>query len=253
MIYILQKVYSYTIMRFLFWFIKLFVVYFEKKTIKHASKILTCSSVHADLLKKKYNVISNNVYPGCYPVSKIKTKKDNYILAFTRWDHDKHPDFLLDLLERLSSVNLVIAGKWTNLDDFAAFKKQIKEMGLTKRVIIHDFLSKEKLIELSKKALVWIHPNFEAFGMGGLEAAACGCPIIIPNGSGVTELFKTKVHGFFSEGLDLESIVKFIEPLLENRAKFAEMGEKAWKVACRYTWEYHAKMIEKYIKASFNN
>ncbi|MFC1504616.1 glycosyltransferase family 4 protein [Spirochaetota bacterium] len=198
-IYILDKVYSYTFLRHLFWLLRPIVVHYEKNTIRYAHKVLTCSSVHAALLEERYHVTSTVIYPGCYPLEAVSEHKENYILAFTRWDHDKHPLFLLELLED-TQADLVIAGKWTNENDYEEFTAKIKQLGLEGRVTIYSYLTKEKLKELSFKALVWIHPNFEAFGMGGLEAAACGCPIIIPAGSGVTELFQGGVHGFFPGG-----------------------------------------------------
>jgi len=244
MIYILKKVYSGTIMRLFFFVIVPILDIFERRNLKYSSLVLTCSRVHTDLIKKRYNKESIIVQPGCYPVSQIDSNKEKIMLAFTRWDYDKHPLFLLEIIKRLQEIKLVIAGKWTSQKDFDDFKKRITKENLGARVIIHDFLTKDKIVELSLKSLIWIHPNFEAFGMGGLEAAACGCPIIIPDGSGVTEIFKNNEHGYFPKELDIDSISAFIKKLIDNPALSAKMGYNAWLMAKKYTWDYHSQCIE---------
>ena len=83
-----------------------------------------------------------------------------------------------------------------------------------------------------------IHPIVEAFGLTVLEAAAHGCPAIIPKGSGVSDLF---VHGetaFFPQEGDLEEYLQYVEALREAKFAFI-MGRKAREISKHYSWEKH--------------
>jgi glycosyltransferase involved in cell wall biosynthesis len=104
-------------------------------------------------------------------------------------------------------------------------------------------VDEERKTKLFLSARVLVHPIFEAFGVMGLEAAACGCPLIIPRGSGVSELFEDGVHGFFPKEGDVETFANCLDLLLADERKALKMGEAAWKVAKRYTWEAHARKI----------
>ncbi len=98
--------------------------------------------------------------------------------------------------------------------------------------------------DLCSRAMVHVHANEEAFGMQSLEAASCGCPIIIPAGSGVTDLFEHGVHGYFPKKGDLEEIINYIKLIFENPAKAENMGRQAWEVAKLNTWEHYVKKLD---------
>jgi glycosyltransferase involved in cell wall biosynthesis len=91
-------------------------------------------------------------------------------------------------------------------------------------------LDEKAIVEWCSRALVHVHPNKEAFGMQALEAASCGCPIVIPEGSGVTELFTDGVHGYFPKDKDVDSFVECIDKIITNPERARRMGLEAWKV-----------------------
>ena len=125
---------------------------------------------------------------------------------------------------------------------------------LKDRVDVLGKVSFEKLKELFFKARCFVHPTQEAFGMAALEAAAFGCPIIIPERSGVTDLFIHGEDGFFPQdkddvGLYEEYISKFVKD-----ADFAQKtGHSAWEKAKKYSWLYHAQRLDLIIKDYFGN
>ncbi len=251
--YTLQKVYNKTILRFFFPILMPIFSRVEGSFLRSSAKVLTGSRVHSAFLKEEYNLHSEVIYPGCYPQNSFYPGKDNFILACTRWDRTKNPMLLLDLVARIPQVKLVIAGLWTDINMRTEFERRIHENGLSDRVQIYRYLDQSLLIELSKKARMFIHPNFEAFGLGCLEAAACGCPIIITRGSGVTELFRHGVHGFFPEKTTVEDYEQYVKILAENDSMAWSMGQEAWTVAKKYTWEYHARMLINTIEECLSN
>jgi len=98
-----------------------------------------------------------------------------------------------------------------------------------------------------------VHPIVEAFGMFALEAAGCGCPFIVPNGSGVTELFVNGKQGYFLPEGDLNSFVAKLNLLINNEEKAIRMGQEAYGVAKKYSWEKHAGRVKNALEDLFNH
>jgi len=250
--YIFQKVYLKSkFSPFIFAFRPIFTA-IERSIIGDAAYVLTPSNVHTKMLREDYRVDASRVkvlYPGCYPSKKIPEKRGDYLLSFTRWEISKNPYFLVDLMKQLANARLIIAGEWTDRLGYQSFLRKIKEEAIGNRVTVLPTLKKSDIPRLCSKARVWVHPNFESFGMGALEAASQGCPIIIPKGSGVAELFNHGIHGFFPSEGNVDAYYEYVSNLLSNERLAWRMGYEAWKVASERTWENHTKELEKFLKS----
>src|SRR3989344_5763378 len=197
--YILTKCYSETFLKYFFPLLKPILFHLEKNLIGESQQVLIVSKVHEAFLRKTYH-INPLIFPfGSYPLDALPEKRGDYILSFSRWEKGKNPLLLLRLLEALPEAKLKIAGTWTSESDYKWFNDEIRRKKLSQRVEVIPFYTEEELRILCQNARVWVHPHFEAFGVGGLEAASCGCPIIIPAGSGVSELFEHGKHGYFPQ------------------------------------------------------
>jgi len=243
--YILTKVYSKTLLRLLFPFLSPFVRMVEKSFLKDAARVITGSRVHSDFLLEKHGIKSWILYPGCVTAEKIPAKRGDHILALTRWDNDKKPHFLLDLVKEIPGAKLMIVGTWTKRDDFEFFKKRVDQLGAGDRVKIIERFGDTSLADFGREARFFIHPNFEAFGMGALELAAHGCPMIIPKGSGVGEIFQDGVHGLFPEKENFAQFKAAVSKLLDDERVAYRMGVAAWERAKEFSWENHAKNLVK--------
>jgi glycosyltransferase involved in cell wall biosynthesis len=192
------------------------------------------------------------VYPGVEVAEKILEKRGDYLLAVARWEYGKKPFFYLDLLERLKEenllCNLVMVGPWKDRSLKLSFLREIKKRGFINYVKLYGPAGKDELIRLYQGARVLVHAVTESFGMIGLEAAAHGCPFIIPRRSGVTDLFNHGNHGFFPEEGDLGAFVKYVEKLVSDERLAYRMGYEAWKVASQYTWDLHARNLAKVLE-----
>ncbi|MFA5358761.1 MAG: glycosyltransferase family 4 protein [Patescibacteria group bacterium] len=218
----------------------------DKKIIKEAEEVIVCSDLH----KKYIEGIGGRdktkiVYPGCYPLEKLPEEKKQYLLALTKWDIGKNPFLLLDVLKILvdKNIKLIVAGNWVQEDYRLEFIDKIKQEGLVDRVGLIDRVDDLQKIQLFSGAIVLVHPIIEAFGMMCLEAAGCGCPSIIPKGSGVTNIFEHGTQGFFPTEGDINAYAGYINDLVADTALAAKMGNAAWEVAKQNTWVEHAKKI----------
>lgn len=248
--YIMPRIYSQRFLRFLFPLLIPLGEFLDRIIINEAQTVLVGSRAHIPLLKKfnpkcRFEII----YSGCYPLSEIPSQRGDFILSLTKWDIGKNPYFLLEIMEHLrnQSIKLIMGGNWVQPSLKQDFLKKVGDSGLSDRITLTDWIDEEKKDKLFRSARLLIHPIFEAFGMFGLEAASRGCPLMIPKGSGVTELFVDGVHGFFPPEGDLESFVGSVSRLLGSERLAWQMGHSAWEVTKKYTWRDHAKKIESVI------
>lgn len=247
--YILPKVYSGKPLGRLLPLLMPFASFLQEYILRDCSAIVTYSRTYDHLIKAYSSKPIENLPAGCFPIAQLPEKRENFILTYDRWDIGNTPHIFLDILPRLSrKVDLVVAGHWYPESIRHSFISEVRRRGLSDRVRILGPLNEKDIIDLSSRALVHVHPNVEAFGMQSLEAAACGCPIVIPRGSGVTELFRDGVHGSFPIDGNLDSFVKSIDLIISDPEKAKEMGFEAWCIAKQNTWIEHARKLSEIIE-----
>ena len=250
--YILKRVYSNTPLRFFFPILKPIAYFVDNIIVKNSIATVTGSEVHYKNLKSFDENKIFIVYPGCKEINNYNNNKEKFILSITRWDFGKKPEFLLEVMKRLKNeYNLIVAGGWLRDKEKSKFEKAIITENLSNKVKVLGYVSNNKLERLFSKAKVLIYPNFEAFGLTGLEAASFGCPIIFPKGSGVTDLYEHGKQGFFPEEGNVDEFVKYLNIILYDDDLALEMGKSAFKIAKNYTFYEHAKNLSKIIKKSF--
>lgn len=243
MLYILEKVYSAKPVRVLFPLIKPLTRFYERSFLASAALITTQSKVHQEFIKRVYHVNPIVVHPACIPPKAIPQKTDNYILGYSRWELAKNPQLFLWLAKKLPRARFLIAGSWSKPDEEEEFRARIKKENLTNRVRLLSPINEEELQRVAAQSLVWVHPHFEAFGMAGLEMASLGLPIIVPRGSGVTELFQEGIHGFFPSAGNKKKYLEYLNFFLNNPKRAYQMGKTASEVTRASTWKEHAQVV----------
>jgi glycosyltransferase involved in cell wall biosynthesis len=221
--------------------------FIDKFMVKNSLVTVTGSQLHASQLKK---LTGNNVeviYPGCFPMDSIPEKRGDYLLAIDRWDLGNMPYILLDVMEKLRrKTMLLIAGFWHPSSAETSFVKLIKKRNLTKWVRVLGPVSEIELAKLYLNARALLHPIEESSAsMPALEAAAHGCPIIMPKGT--TEPFTHGIHGFFPRVGNLAEYIEYVDTIISDEGLAYKMGHEAWNVAKKHSWAHHAKRLEETI------
>lgn len=234
MIYILETIYAKTPLKILFPIIKPLARFFEKSFLKSAKACLVDSTVHANYLEQNYQIKPQVVSLAIDSPAKIPKKRGPKIITFGRWDAGKNLSLLLRLAQELPTSQIIIAGSWSKQDELSDFKKLIIKKGLKGQVQLITSYQKRSLAKICAQGRFWIHPHFEAFSLSALEAASYGLPIIIPKKSGITELFKDGVHGYFPEKLTVAKIKELSNKLLLDEKLARIMGVNAAMVVQFY-------------------
>ncbi len=166
-------------------------------SLKRVKLILANSSFTAMLVEKmlfrrpvivyppvNLNGLKNNPLP--------REERDTYILMVSRISYEKQPEkaiLVAKILKQLGLIRyrVVLAGA------IGKYSKIVMKrlMEYADKYGVEDYLdirvnpSREELIELYRKAMLYVHPTErEHFGISIVEAMAAGTPVIVPINSG---------------------------------------------------------------------
>lgn len=114
-------------------------------------------------------------------------------------------------------------------------QKVVKELHLEEKVRFLGRISERELIGLYSLAEMFAFPSFfEGFGIPPLEAMACGAPVITSNVSSLPEV--AGEAALLVDPHDIHAIADAIRRLAENAQLRADLRQKGYAQARRYTW-----------------
>jgi glycosyltransferase involved in cell wall biosynthesis len=189
------------------------------------------------------------LYPGAYSIERLPAKnRKNIIVSLTRWDIDRKIEFYLKLSELLKqekmNYKLALVGEWPKREILMETLKRIKRKGLSEYIYIVGSANETQLYKILARARMYLFAENAVFGMGALEAAAQGTPIVVSWGSGIWEIFQHKVHGYRAKTGD---IWDFFKGIMFVDAKWDELSQAIYKEAQKFDWNNHAKGLLKII------
>ncbi len=130
----------------------------------------------------------------------------------------------------------------------------IRRLGLEERVIFVGTVTEEELPLYYAATNVCVLPSIarlEAFGIVGLEAMACGKPVILSDIPGVREVIEDGKQGYICPPMDPEAWAAAIEKLLDYPVRAKKMGERGHRrVIERFSWEKVARQVERVLEAA---
>ena len=83
----------------------------------------------------------------------------------------------------------------------------------------------------------------EGMAQVGIEAMACGLPLICSENSGVNDLIKDGVNGFVIPCGNTKVLKEKMQWFINNTDQIDRMGQRAKETAKDYTWENYEKKI----------
>ena len=160
--------------------------------------------------------------------------KAQYVLTLGRLDklarykgYDRLIDAVAALRHKMPHLVAVIAGEG---NDRARLEARVRDEGLTGRVMFTGSVPERLLVPLYNTCDLFVLISDRGPGRGeglplvGLEAAACGKPVIMGNEDGSQEGVVEGVTGHIVSPREPESIVAAIEDILASPARAQEMG-----------------------------
>lgn len=143
------------------------------------------------------------------------------------------------------ALHLVLVGP-AESDTFtpgvANLRQLAEQLGLTEYIHFTDFIPDEEVVHLLNNAYLLVMPSLEeGYGLGAVEAAACGTPVVATQNSPLPQLLAG--GGLFVEPTDANALRDAITTLLNNPTRRDEMAQIALQRAQSLTWEKAAEEL----------
>jgi len=191
--------------------------------------------------KSKTVIIHNGINNQEFKPLKVK-KETKVILFVGRFIELKGISELIEVAKQLPHYRFWFAGcgplaKLINL-------KNTDNLG---------FKNRKELIGLYNQATICCFPSHrEAFGIAGLEAMACGRPVITTE-LGFSEFIENDKDGIIVEVKNTEMLRKTIVKLMENPQLRQQLGKNAREKALKLNWQEIAQKYSRIYKTTLTN
>ncbi len=144
-------------------------------------------------------------------------------------------------------VRLLVLGQDSREGDeseMERLKAVASEVGVRDRVDFVGSVAHHELPYFYAAADVCVMPSYsESFGLVGLEAQACGCPVVASDVAGLRSVVRDEVTGYLVESHDPAAYAERIGRLLADGELAQQMGRRGRLLAQRYSWSRTADRI----------
>lgn len=176
---------------------------------------------------------------------------ERLLLSVGRLERLKGFDISIRALARLGrpEVRLLVLGedsKDSSESECCRLRALAAELGVEGQVSFLGSTPQSQLPFFYAAADACLMPSYsESFGLVGLEAQACGCPVIAANVSGLASVVREGVTGRLVDGDDPSDYAARIASLLDDRELARQMGSHGTLLAQRFSWERTAEKLRK--------
>jgi len=238
---------------------KLLVSAWDHISVASANAVLVNSRWTSNLVKKIYGCTPIICPPGVdtqrYKPALNKTKltvndkiiRKPFILSTNRHYPQKGLEYLITMMPKIlknCDANLVLTSLFTK--HTPKIEKLAKDLKAEDKVIFTNQVSETDLIKLYQNADVYVYSSpCEDFGLGPIEAMACGTPAVVWDYAGPTETVINGLTGFRAKPYSIEDFADKVLHLLTDEDLNQTMGKNAVNfVRKNYSWNIHMKILE---------
>jgi phosphatidylinositol alpha-1,6-mannosyltransferase len=158
--------------------------------------------------------------------------------------HDQLLDVWSDVLGKVPSAQLVIAGQG---DDVSRYQAKARDLGIDRHVLFAGSVSEATLHALYDRAAAYAMPaTAEGFGLVYLEAMSHRLPVIASTADAAREIVVDTETGFLIAPDDRHALVDRLVRLLEDeplRRRLGDTGYARWRAQFSYT-RFQARLEE---------
>jgi glycosyltransferase involved in cell wall biosynthesis len=208
-----------------------------KSALEHAAKLTTISDWQVESLdinlKKKTVKIPNGVNTKLFNLSGSMSRAPT-VLFVGRMIEIKGIRETLDAAKKLPDVKFLFVGQGGLSNEISG--SNVEYLG---------FMDQKELPALYRRSTVCIFPSYrEAFALVGLEAMACGRPIICTP-KGFSEYAVDGENSLIIKPRSAIALKEAIEKILSNKVLYERLCKNARQTALQYDWVQVAERYQK--------
>ncbi len=229
------------------------VVSYYKKALVNADCVAGVSEDFADFMTSIFPEVKIIATPNSYNYNlfrrvdsqsfrqELNIKEDDFIVLSTGYfiERKAHKDIIKAISQvNISKLKLVLIGGGPLEDQL---KNLADELGIRDKLVLINNIPQKSLVKWYNIADVFVFPSlYEPFGLGLVEAMACGVPSIATNTWGPNEIIEENENGFLVHKSSPEEIADKIQYLFDNPIKRKEMQvNAAHSVLKKYAMRNH--------------
>lgn len=146
----------------------------------------------------------------------------------------------LPLASRVPDLHFAILGEDSRdagESEMARLRALAEELGVTSRVQFRGSVPQAELRDHYRAADLCVMPSYsESFGLVGLEAQACGCPVMAADVAGLASVVRNGVTGRLLGSHEPADWAAGIEEVLLDPRTAEQLGRRGAMLAQRFTW-----------------
>jgi D-inositol-3-phosphate glycosyltransferase len=222
---------------------------------------VSCSRFNARTVAARYgfeptvvfNGIDTSLFRPTAPDPNIvRTDGTPLLLWVGRLQPWKGVDIALRALQEIPRAHLMIVGDGETRADL---ERLAQELGLAERVRFLGALPRERLPSIYAAADLLLATSFasETFGIGLVEAQACGLPVVASRFGGFPEVIDEGHTGLLVPPRDPTALAAAVRTLLNDPERRRAMADAAPGWAAQFSWSAVADRVEAAYRAACNS
>jgi len=133
------------------------------------------------------------------------------------------------VLEKEKNLWAIISGNEYIKEYASKIKNMIKELNLSNYIFFTGPVLHEQIIEFYQASDIVVLPSLmEATSISGLEALACGVPVIGTTVGGIPEIVYDDINGLLVPPKDPNKLAEALVDLLKNKEKRLDINKFSW-------------------------
>lgn len=220
---------------------------------RHVDAAVSCSRFNARTVAARYgfepqvvfNGIDTALFQPVAPDAELRQRYGNqplllYVGRLMPW---KGVDVAIRALVAIPDAVLLIAGAG---QERANLERLVAELGLHDRVDFLGPLDRAALPRLYSSVDLLLATSFasETFGIGPVEAQACGLPVVASRWGGFPEVVDDGRTGVIVPPRDVDALARAVNDLLHDEGRRAAMAAAAPAWAAQFAWPAVVDRIE---------
>ncbi len=205
-----------------------------KNACKYIDEVIVVNNNLRKFYKKEFDISNVNCKVKYIPnfiddIPRTKSKLNTLNLLYVgRLSPEKGVLDLIDVINLVVKENKqIVLNLVGDGPQYEEVKLKIEKYNLEDNIIMHGFLSRKEINELTKQTTLFILPSHtESFGLVLLEAMCMKVPCIaFDSAEGAKDLIKNKFNGFLIKNRDINNMAIKILETISNKDLLEEMGK----------------------------
>lgn len=226
----------------------------ERYIYRKCSQIIALSSYTADAISRQFRIPSEQIMTLPYLIDTerihppTQPSEEKVVLFAARYDDTRKNTAMLiqafgSVVKQVPDARLLLVGTEPPSD----LMDLVASLGVSESVEFCGAVPQSEMLESYHRAAVFAIPSWqEGLGIVGLEAMACGLPVVSTRCGGPEEYVSDGVTGFLVPLNDAEAMANRLIQLLTNSQLRVEMGAQARRaIEERFSFEQHAGTFDK--------